>query len=279
MVQSLFPGATRLPLGFDDTVDAVLAQIPAGTTHFLFHLNVSITTDLPACRDELIRALATRGIRTINGRATDISRPFIQRFCAAHALNVCLATRDLPDGTPVIVKSSLNHGGKTERDLPPSEVARLGLHLPPHGLGPANYKVVRAGAVPPAIWDDPSLSIERFISNDDGRYHRAYIWRDRLVMRDAINPALIKKTFDDVSSTMSRFTLIDGRYRPVGTDPGPQALLAQLAVLVPAYGLDFGTIDAMLDNEGRHYIVDVNTTPFYLTRSPEIEEHLGSAPL
>jgi hypothetical protein len=265
-------------MGFDDSVEAVLAKLPPRATHFLFHLNVSVTTGLPACRDDLIEALAARGIQTINAGVTDISKPFIQRLCAEHGLNVCLAERTVPGDTMVIVKSSLNHGGKTERDLPPAEVARLGLHLPPRVLGPANYRVIRAGDVPAWAWEDPSLFVERFVSNDEGRYHRAYLWQDRLVVWDGINPNPIKKTFGDVSSTTSRFRLVEGRYLPVAeSDRAPPALLADLAVLVAAFGFSFGTIDAMSDNEGRHYFVDVNTTPFYRSNSAAITEHLGGA--
>jgi hypothetical protein len=279
LASSLFPAATRLRARFDDSVEAVLAAIPARATHFLFHINVTVTAGFPARRAELIAALAARGIRTINDRATDLSKPFVQRVCASLALPVALADRSMPAATPVIVKTSLNHGGQTERYLPASELARLGMHLGEPGLGPANYPIMRAGDVPGPSWDDPALCIERFISNDEGRYHRAYLWQDRLVLWEGINPAPIKKTFSDVSSRTSRFVLVDGRYRPVaGSDPGPQALLAQLATFVTAIGFSFGTIDTVCDNDGRHYIIDVNTTPYFRSRAPDILDHLSGAP-
>jgi hypothetical protein len=279
LASSLFPAATRLRARFDDSVEAVLAAIPARATHFLFHINVTVTAGFPARRAELIAALAARGIRTINDRATDLSKPFVQRVCASLALPVALADRSMPAATPVIVKTSLNHGGQTERYLPASELARLGMHLGEPGMGPANYPIMRAGDVPGPSWDDKALCIERFISNDEGRYHRAYLWQDRLVLWEGINPAPIKKTFSDVSSRTSRFVLVDGRYRPVaGSDPGPQALLAQLATFVTAIGFSFGTIDTVCDNDGRHYIIDVNTTPYFRSRAPDILDHLSGAP-
>src|SRR6267154_3518929 len=269
LVESLFPAATRVRARFDDSVEAVLAGIPPQTTHFLFHLNVTVTAGFPARRDELLAALAARGIRAINDRVTDISKPFVQRTCAAHSLNVALATRTMPADEPVILKTSLNHGGKTERYLPPGELARLGMQLPAPGMGPENYGVMRAGDVPVSSWDDPTLCIERFISNDEGRYHRAYLWQDRLVLWEGINPAPIKKSFADTSNRLSRFVLVEGRYRPVaGLDTGPEALLAQLAAFAPAIGLSFATIDAVCDNEGRHYIIDVNTTPYIDVNTP-----------
>ena len=150
-----------------------------------------------------------------------------------------LADRTLPADTPVIVKTSLNHGGETERYLPAAELARLGMHLAAPGVGP-DYRVMPAGDMPGPSWDDKALCIERFISNDEGRYHRAYLWQDRLVLWEGINPAPIKKSFADTSNRLLRFVLVEGRYRAAaGSDTGPEALLAQLAAFAPAIGLSF----------------------------------------
>jgi len=42
---------------------------------------------------------------------------------------------------------------------------------------------------------------------------------------------------------------------------GNEALLADCVSAVAALGLDFGAVDVMTDNEGRHYILEVNTAP------------------
>jgi len=137
---------------------------------------------------------------------------------------------------------------------------------------------MRAADVPAQWWDDPALCIERYISNHQDRWHRAYVWRDRLCLREAINPALVKKSGGNVSIREFRFALIDGRYRTnAGSDPGPAGLLEQLAVFVPAIGLQFGAVDAVSNDTGEHYIIDVNSTPFFATRSAETLEHLGGA--
>jgi hypothetical protein len=279
LASSLFPAATRLPARYNDSVETVLAALPNDATHFLFHISLTTTAAFPERRAEILAALAARGIRTINDRVTDLSKPFLQRMCARLALPVALAERSMPADTPVILKTSLNHGGQTERYLPAVLLAQLGMHLAAPGSGPANYPIMSLGDVPESSWDDKALCIERFISNDAGLYHRAYLWQDRLVLWEGINPAAIKKTFGDVSSRTSRFVLVEGRYRPAaGSDPGPEALLAQLATFVTAIGFSFGTIDAVCDNDGRHYIIDVNTTPYFRTRAPDILDHLGGGP-
>jgi hypothetical protein len=277
LASSLFPAATRQHARVDDSVEAVMGRIPTQATHFLFHLNVSVTTGFPECRAQLLAELAARGIRPINDGVTDISKPFIQRACATLSLPSTLAARTLPPDTPVMIKSSLNAGGKTEKYLSPAVLAKLGMHMA-ENVVPEDYKVMRAADVPSQWWDDPSLCIERYISNEQGRWHRIYIWRDRIVLREAINPNPVKKMGGDVKSRLLRFVLVGGRYRASdGSDPGPERLLEHLAAFIPAIGLHFGTLDAVSNDDGEHYIIDVNTTPFFGSRSAYVLDHLGGA--
>ena len=277
LASSLFPAATRLHARYDDSVEVVLGSIPPEATHFLFHLNMSVTTGFPASRAELLAELAARGIHAINDGATDISKPALQRACASLSLPSTLAARTLPSDTLVMIKSSLNAGGKTEKYLSPTVLAKLGMHLA-ENVVPEDYKVMRAADVPPQWWDDPSLCIERYISNGQGRWHRVYVWQDRIVVREAINPNPVKKMGGDVKSRLLGFVLVEGRYRASeGSDAGPERLLAHLAAFVPAIGLRFGTLDAVLNDDGEHYIIDVNTTPFFGSRSVDVLDHLGGA--
>jgi len=274
----LFPAATRLHAHFEDSVESVLARIPADATHFLFHISATITTAFTSSRADLLAALGARGIRTINASLTDISKPAIQRQCAELSLPVALAARTLPADTPVIVKKSLNFAGKTEKYLPQSELARLGMHLAHHVPDPENYRIMPAGDVPQPWWDDPALCIERYISNDEGRYHRALLWQDRLAVLEAINPHPIKKAAGNASSHWLRFRLVDGRYRPAdGSRADLEPLLAQVAAYARATGLRFGAIDTVLSNSGEYYLIDVNTTPFTRPIHEEIYDHLGGA--
>jgi hypothetical protein len=275
LASSLFPAATRLHARFDDSAEAVLATIPPQATHFLFHLNMSVTTGFPECRAKLLTELAARGIHPINDGVTDISKPFVQRACAALSLPCTLAARTMPADTLVMIKSSLNAGGKTEKYLPLAVLAKLGMHVP-ENVVPEDYKVMRVADVPPQWWDDPSLCIERYIANEQGRWHRVYVWQDRLVVREAINPNPVKKMGGDVKSRLLRFILVEGRYRASGqSDRGPERLLAHLASFIPAVGLRFGTLDAVSNDGGEYYIIDVNTTPFFGSRSAYVLDHLG----
>jgi len=82
----------------------------------------------------------------------------------------------------------------------------------------------------------------------------------------------------NVESKTFYFTLVEGRYRAIPqSDTTHERLLAQLAVFVPAFGLQFGTIDVVSNNSGEHYIIDVNTTPYFLVRAADVLDHLGGA--
>ena len=274
LASSLFSRATRLHARFDDSVEVVMGQIPPHATHFLFHLNVTLTSGFPASRTGLLAALASRGIRPLNERVTDISKPFIHQTCTRLGLSSTLAERTLPADVPVVIKSSLNYGGKTEKYLPPAEVARMGLRLP-ENIDPENYRIMRSGDVPGPWWNDPSLCIERYISNSGNRWHRVYLWQDRILVREALNPRPIKKLTGNISSRGMCCTLVDGRYRTAaGSEPAPANLVARLAAFVPAFGLDFGTIDLVSDDAGQHYIIDVNTTPFFASKAADVLSHL-----
>lgn len=66
-----------------------------------------------------------------------------------------------------------------------------------------------------------------------------------------------------------------GRYRASDASPRIERVLAQLAVFVPAFGLQFGAIDLVSSNGDEHYIIDVNTTPYFLVKAADVLDHLG----
>src|SRR5205085_971583 len=184
----------------------------------------------------------------------------------------------MPPETPVMVKTSLNFGGKTERSLLPAELKRMGMHLSSHLTGPSDYRVIRVADVPQQWWDDPSLCIERYIANNHSRWHRAIVWQDRLILVEGINPYPIKKLATNVESRSFYCTRVDGRYRASAQVAASiEHLLKQLAVFVPAIGLEFGAIDVVSSNGGEHYVIDVNTTPYFLVKAADVLDHLGGA--
>ncbi|MGZ8710038.1 MAG: hypothetical protein ACXW28_07425, partial [Thermoanaerobaculia bacterium] len=59
-----------------------------------------------------------------------------------------------------------------------------------------------------------------------------------------------------------------------GRTDDADALAESIARLKERLGLDYGAIDALQDDEGRFYICDVNPTPFWREREPDMTRFL-----
>jgi hypothetical protein len=269
LIYSLLPEATVVEAEIADDLDGVLARVPPKTKSFVFHLNCSMTYNFPRSRAALVDALQRRGITVLNERATDISKRSVQRICARSGLNTTLAG---PDGDPedlIIVKTNLNFGGNSESGMPPEERAFLGL-----GPGsdmmwwPDHYIVAPRKEIKQPWWTDENHICERFVSNPAERCYRAYLFLSRLVVCRLTNPHKIKKMDSSKIENIWKLSLEDGIVPEPDSVDYPRPLLRELTTFAGAFGLDFGTIDVMEDEDGQPYVVDVNTTPAYLHPVP-----------
>lgn len=180
---------------------------------------------------------------------------------------------------PVIVKSDLNASGVPEHVLhykylvrnprtqahfeavlePPSFVQRLleRASLPFRGMlkrPPQRPRAVKEYAVydsvadvPPEVWNDPDLVVERFRPERDGEW---YITRRCAILGDRAITYLMADTQPIVDvGDLSRFSWIE-------TPPEIPAFAKEM-------GLDYGVIDFTVDND-EIVILDVNKTPGYV---------------
>lgn len=263
-----------LKAAVQDSVDLVLAGIPEGTTHFLFHLNCTRTARFPVDRTHLIRGLEARGIRVLNKRATDISKAVLQSRCQALGLpSVHTSAGDgLPDDV-IIVKSNLNYGGANEWALTMEEREILGV-----GSGstmiyePNHYLVMPRREIQADWWEDSQLVCERFVGNPEGRWLRGFRCMDRFVLCEMESPEQVKKVG---SSRLLRTWMIQpNREESMPDDAVAARTLADILRLADDVGLDFGAVDAMIGADGTPYIIDVNTTPAYYSPAPGLAAHL-----
>ncbi|MFL6846324.1 MAG: hypothetical protein ACJ8ER_15765 [Allosphingosinicella sp.] len=276
----LFHDSVRIRAELADRSRDVLQRLPPDCGSLLFHLDCSQTARFPEKRVELIHALRDRGIRPINELVEDITKPFIQRLCQQLGLPTTALSGDVPPMTRVIVKTALNHGGEPEATLSPYQRARLG--LPPVSQVVRNaldYRVSTWAEVPKRWLGDPALQIERFVSNRQNRWFRAFVWLDRLCLVEAINPHPIKKMTTNSARHDHNFLLRAGRYiSSDGAQDVDETLLKTLASVVSAMKLEFGTIDAVCSDDPVYYVVDVNTTPYWrVPHSPTIAHLRGAA--
>jgi hypothetical protein len=267
LLRSVIPNATVLDAGVHDTPDGVISAIPTDATHFHFHLNCTRTHRFPTAREALLDQLRKRGIAPVNDAVTDISKTFIQECCSAIGINTTRATRNGAAKDLIIVKTDLNFGGDSEWGL--SEEDRSAAQA---GAGssvmwkPDDYLVAPRASVPDAYWDDPTLVRERFVSNQDGRWYRCFIFHSRACVCELVSQEKVKKLwsstvngtwmfeFDEVVTRQAEQAAFPPRIHRVAND---------LIRFVRSFSLDFGAVDIVMDDADEPFVIDVNTTPAY----------------
>jgi hypothetical protein len=273
-LQAVVPDYTRLPAQVDDRLNDVLDAVPAATTHFAFHLNCTVTERFPEERAALVEALRTRGVQVLNAGATDISKQRVQQVCATLGLNIVTAARAGDPDELIIVKTDLNFGGDSEWALSESQRAALGIREGSDIIWkPNHYRVLPRKEVEAPWWEDLRLVRERFVVNRDDRWYRVFLFLDRLAVCELWNPHQIKKVNE---SRVLRVWMVPLAEESVPAD-APAGLVEGLRRFVRAFPLDFGTVDAVADDAGGHYIIDVNTTAAYNYPIEGVVEYMRGA--
>lgn len=193
--------------------------------------------DLTVVPPEYTRWLSRYPV-VVNGATGDLRK----RTYSRHRI-----TRDSPHEGPVIVKTDANCGGLPERHWEQMEARKSGRRPLPtrHIAGP--YPIFDSKAqVPPSVWDDPALLVERLLLERDGD---GYCVRVYIFLGD--------------HERCSRVT---------GPDPIVKAGGSQKRVLVPVpdeirearrrLGFDYGKLDFVM-HEGTPVLLDANRTPTF----------------
>jgi hypothetical protein len=255
-----------------DLAGEVSARLPAAVRSFLFHVDVTDTSNFPLDRGRLIEMLQERSIRVLNAHVTDISKRTIHALAQQLALPCARASREGDGRELLIVKTDRNYGGRNERLLPRRYRQSLGITDGSAVIrGAFDYKLVPRAEVPAPWWDDPHLVLERFITNQDHRLHRMHIVLNHFAFWSGVSPLPIKK-IADCSDTCERF-LRRGEFQP-GLPP---ALLRTAYDFAEAFSLDYGALDLVADDAGRYYVIDANSTPWRGTESSERMAFLRAA--
>jgi len=255
-----------------DLASEISARLPEAVRAFLFHVDVTDTSNFPLERGRLIQLLQARSIRVLNAHVTDISKRAVHALAQQLALPCARASRNGDGRELLIVKTDRNYGGRNERLLPRRYRRALGLTDGSAIIrGAFDYKLVPRAEVPAPWWDDPHLVLERFITNPARRLHRTHIVLSHFAFWSGVSPLPIKK-IADCSDTCEHF-LRKGEL-PSGLPP---ALLRTVYDFAEAFALDYGALDLIADDAGRYYIIDVNSTPWRGTESPERMAFLRAA--
>ena len=286
LLNRMFPDARIRPARIGESWDDVLPAIAESCSRFFFHLNATFTATWPAGREELGALLATRGVRCFNAGAVDVSKRRLHRECERLGLGTTLASSEGDPAELLIVKTDLNYGGAAERRLSSSQRRRLGMPEPSRGVAAVQrlarsqqeYPLMLRRGVPPEWWSDEQLVIERFVENRAQRFARVHFLGDRTTLTHATCRKPIKKLPGSESIEHSFF---------IGEETDASGIVCAANRLRRALRLDFGAMDIVLDDNGGHYFIDVNHTPYSgvggstwstITCAPGYEGRVDAAP-
>lgn len=193
--------------------------------------------------DQPFLDLAARYPVAVNGRASDIRKRAVSRN---------LIRPDSDWSGPVLVKSDLNCGGWPEYVV----AKRAGAAPAPP---PPEYDLYdRPDLVPPAVWQDPSRVVERYLPE----------------RRDGMNVLRIWSFLGDYercSWYTSPETIVKGRnIINFGPAEVPEVLREERRRL----GIDYGKFDFAIGPEGP-VLYDANKTPGYLAARPDLMREAG----
>jgi hypothetical protein len=268
LLPSMFTSALRIPARIGDTASDVERQIE-GVTFFAFHVDLTESSHVPLGRRAMVARLNRRDVRVVNGTLTNISKRQVQAACAARGLPSTTSTQSGPPNELVIVKSDLNYGGETESQLEPAERIVLKQALAEAmPIANPNYLVVPRRDVPPDVWRSPALVVEKFVSNRTNLFFRAYVFLTRLVISAAIDDGPIKRLHWGIPRRQFYFedgAPVDAPSPAYSLDvlQVPPALVELIRVFCSEMRMDFGAIDVVMDDDGRCYVIDANTTPYW----------------
>ncbi len=227
-----------------------------------FQINLSVRGRLPLRIRDLTRRFAERGVYVVNGLVQDIRKSTLHAHLEAIGLPSLKAAKSGAADEILFVKTDLNYGGDLERWLPPESIAAANLgHLISADISAYHYRTVERGMIDESVWADASAVVERYVGNEEDSFYRAYFSGRRVVIVKAFAPGDIKKLSDDPRDTNF---VTDLEHLKAGTDELPlsAALKRDVATFVERTPVEFGCVDIVHDGHDRHYVVDLNLTPY-----------------
>ena len=248
LITHIVPDAERVTV----TPGSGLLPVTRRPAPALVHVNLSRPHEVFPDYDGWLAAYEEIGLPVLNGYVFSIDKWAVQHACAAAGLPEVRASRAGDPDEMLIIKSRANHRGLYEQELPAGMVGDMS---PPEWPYPERVHRLARRDVADAIWSDRRIAIERYVSNADGRFQRAYVVGDYVAVATSFSPALVKemdhrKGVELVSTSAASARPLDPR------DP-----LSSAFRLAQAMRADFAALDLALDDDGIVHPIDLNTTP------------------
>jgi hypothetical protein len=231
-----------------------------------FQINLSVRSYLPLRIRDLTARFSERGVYVVNGLVQDVRKSTLH----AHLEAIGLASlKAAPSGSAdeiLFVKTNLNYGGDLERWLPQENISAAQFeHLISPEIGAYHYKIAKRGMLPDKLWMDPSIVIEKYVTNTEDSFYRAYFSGKQVIIVEAFAPRIIKKLSGNSRDTNY---VTDLEHLQAGTDELElsAALKRDVATFIERTPVEFGAIDIVHDGHDNYYVIDLNLTPYAGTR-------------
>lgn len=227
-----------------------------------FQINLSVKGRLPLQIRNLTNRFIERGVYVVNGLAQDIRKSTLHKHLEAIGLSSLRADRHGAPDEILFVKTDLNYGGELEGWLPRESIIIGGLeHLVSAKFGAYHYRTVERGMLQEDQWTDPSLVIEKYVTNSEDSFYRVYFSGKQIIIVKAFAPGNIKKLSNDPRDTNF---VTDIEHAKDGTDHPELSLQLKrdVATFVENTPVEFGCLDIVHDGQDKHYIIDLNLTPY-----------------
>lgn len=274
LIRTVCPEAVRISARPLESGASVCQRVGADAQAFVFHVDLTNSRKVPPERAELCTRLRSRGVLVLNEQVVDVSRRFIHRTCAALGLESAAAPAGGDPDEWLFLKSNRNFGGLPERRLPPRAAVLIDCWpVAQTCRDPTDYRKVRRRDIGTTVKPLAGDVIERYIDNERHIIYRLFLLRDHLVVSEVeCRPVLVRK-MEDAIDRSDHFC----RFSRAASNPARFARLIDTArTFRDAIGLDYGSIDVLMDDDGRYTIIDVNLTPWSGTsgQRPGFAAHL-----
>jgi hypothetical protein len=251
---------------FSEFPSAEFDRVCDSFTTVCFQINLSVRHRLPLGIRELTNRCVDRGVHVVNGVVQDIRKSTLHAHLDAIGLASPKASPSGPADEILFVKTNLNYGGELERWLPAEDITAGGLeHLVSNDIGAYRYRTRERGMIEESLWTDPSVVIEKYVTNPENSFFRVYFSGKQVIIVNAFAPGVIKKLSGDPRDTNF---VTDLEHLKAGTDQLAisATLKRDVATFVENTPVEFGCIDIVHDGHDQHYIIDLNLTPYAGTR-------------
>lgn len=280
LASGLYPKipATELTFGSRSTILEQVVQSPKVSPIVLLHFNVSCWTGVIDNLDAFVKSVEQAGGTIWNSSIRDIRKSSIQKFAKSIGLSTTLISKNVDRFIDVIIKTNVNALGRPELRLDDATLQKIGFETLRQSpvVEMSEYLVMPLQSVPSDMWNSPHLAIERFINCSEGLFYRVFFAGNRSILCEGRSDAQIKRM--ETASDRLDFSL----RRDLAHDSITSALLGSLrknvfksaTLFANAFGLDFGSLDLVVDDDKQAYVVDVNPTPYWSRKAAVAESFI-----